>query len=185
MVIAIQKFARDMKLSIPDLITRPVGRELYIRIAKKFTDIHDGEVVVIDFKGYKVLDPSFIDEFIIRLLERSRNEHPRFHIKLSGISETAIHNILHVMKSYRVVKGKRFAVATDRLINKHNIIGELTAEEIDIIRFLSINQGTTSAEISLFLETGIEETNALLEEMYAMGIIRKQNVHSNTFYCTI
>lgn len=185
MIIAIQKTARDMKLSIPDLITRPVGRELYSRIAKKLGDIHDGEVVVIDFTGYKVLDPSFIDEFIIRLLERSRSEHPQFHIKLSGISETAIHNILHVMKSYREVKSKRFAVATDRLINKHNIIGELSQEETDIIRFLSINQGTTAAEIALFLEAEIETTKTVLEELYAMGIIRKQYVPPDTFFSTV
>lgn len=174
-----------MKLSIPDLITRPVGRELYSRILKKTNDIHDGEVVVIDFSGYKVLDPSFIDEFIIRLLDRSRNATPLFHIKLSGISDTAIHNIQHVIKSYREVKSKRYAVATDRIINKHHIIGELSDEETDIIRFLSINQGTTVAEIALFLETGIEETTAILEEMYSMGIIRKQYVLSDTYYSTV
>ncbi len=185
MIISIQKIARDMKLSIPDLITRPMGRELYNRITKKLGNIHDGEVVVIDFASYKVLDPSFIDEFVIRLLERSRNEQPRFHIKLSGISETAINNILHVMKSYREVKSKRFAVAADRLINKHNIIGELTSEETDIIRFLAINQGTTAAEIALFLEKRIEETNAMLEEMYTMGIIRKQYIYPDTFYSTV
>lgn len=185
MIISIQKIARDMKLTIPDLITRPMGRELYTRITKKLVNIHDGEVVFIDFAGYKVLDPSFIDEFIIRLLERSRNEQPRFHIKLSDVSETAIHNILHVMKSYREVKSKRFAVAADRLINKHNIIGELTPEETDIIRFLSINQGTTAAEIALFLENSIEDTNTILEGMYEMGIIRKQYIHPDTFYSTV
>jgi hypothetical protein len=104
---------------------------------------------------------------------------------LSGLSETAVHNIYHVFKSYNDVKKRRYAVTTDRLINTHNIIGELTSEESDIVRFISVNQETNAAEIALFLEKDIRETKKILETMYLLGIIRKHATHHEILYSTV
>jgi hypothetical protein len=47
--ISIQKISNKLKIDIPDLITRPVGKRIYKQVAKSLENINLDEVVVIDF----------------------------------------------------------------------------------------------------------------------------------------
>ena len=68
MIIKINKTAEVLKLKMPDLITRHVGRSMYDSIKKLVGNINDGETLVLDFEGIKVIDSSFIDEMVVRLI---------------------------------------------------------------------------------------------------------------------
>lgn len=173
MVIKINKIATDLKLKIPDLITRPLGKNLYKKVLSSITNIHDGEVLVLDFTGYRVLDPSFIDEFIIKLILKSRQLDPSFHIKLSHISDIAIMNISSVFKSYNNTNNPRLAVITDSVINNSYFIGELSPQEKDIINYLVVNKSAAALEIASFLEMKPGDAEILLERMFAIRILRK------------
>ena len=182
MVIKISKIAGDQKPRIPDLITRPLGKSLFNKVCGMISDIHDGEVLLLDFSGYRVLDPSFIDEFIIKLISESRKDAPSFHVKLAGISDIAVMNISSVFKSYNNANTPGMAVVTDSVIHNSYIIGELNPQERDIINYLRVNRSAASAEIASFLEMSHEDALAMLERMYRMRIIRKIDHDSVLLY---
>lgn len=181
MEIRINKIATGLKLKTPDLITRPVGKDLFNKVSRSIKNIHDSEVLMIDFEGYRVLDPSFIDEFIINLIFKSREQTPSFHVKLTNISDIAVMNISSVFKSYNNVNSVRLSVITDNVINNSYYIGELTAQERDIINYLAVNKSALPHEFASFLEIQLAETVKMLEEMHSMRIIRKI-VHDTVAY---
>lgn len=184
MEIRINKIAAGLKLKTPDLITRPVGKDLFNKITNKIKNIHDSEVLLIDFEGYRVLDPSFIDEFIIKLIFKSREHTPSFHVKLTHISDIAVMNISSVFKSYNNVSDVRLSVITDNVINNSYYIGELSTQERDIINYLVVNKSALPLEIAAFLEIPLADTVTILDEMHGMRIIRKI-VHDSAsyYYC--
>jgi hypothetical protein len=87
MIITIAKMARELKIRTPDLITRPVGRQMYARTSEALSIIQEDETVLLDFEGIQVIDSSFIDEYIMKLLLRSRTDERPFFIKLANISD--------------------------------------------------------------------------------------------------
>jgi len=185
MIIKLNKIASELKLKIPDLITRPVGKDLFARVLKNLVNIHEGEVLLLDFEGYRVLDPSFIDEFIIRLIFKSRAEENHFYVKLVQISEIAAINIASVFKSYNNVNNIRLAVITDSLIGNNYFIGDLQPQERDIINYLIVNKTALCPEIASFLEIGNGETEALLDSMHSMRTVRKLLDGNTTIYCSV
>jgi len=100
MVIAIKKKAEELKIKSPDLITRHMGRIMYNAIKAIVENIGDGETLVLDFDGIKVIDSSFIDEMIVKLIVDSKSAERAFYIKLKNISAIAETNIDLVFRSY-------------------------------------------------------------------------------------
>ena len=84
MIIDIAKIARNCKIKLPDLITRPVGRSLYAAVKEKLEFVGAGETVLLDFEGVKVIDSSCVDELIVRLIQDSYARY--FYIKLRNVS---------------------------------------------------------------------------------------------------
>lgn len=185
MEIRINKIATGLKLKTPDLITRPVGKELFSKVSTIVENIHDGEVLLIDFSGYRVLDPSFIDEFIIRLIFKSRENEPSFHVKLTSISDIAVMNISSVFKSYNNARNVRLSVITDNVINNSYYIGDLSSLERDIINYLVVNKSALPLEIASFLEISPEETVHILDDMHRMRILRKIVHDSAPYYYSL
>ena len=71
MEIIVGKIAHQLRISQTDLLTRPVGRKLYAKAASMIAHARPEEVVVLDFTGYSVIDPSCVDEFLIALVRDS------------------------------------------------------------------------------------------------------------------
>ena len=56
MIINVAKLAREAKMKLPDLITRPVGRLMYTKMREKLSIAGEGETVILDFENIKVID---------------------------------------------------------------------------------------------------------------------------------
>ena len=174
MIINIRQCAKDLKYKNPDLITRPIGRNLFAKVLEKLEIIGLHEIVIIDFEGIKVIDSSFIDEFLVRLILLSRDEKKPFYVKLRNISESAEINIDLVFKSYSHYNNKKIVVISDEL--RHNnsyFIGPLTGAEKQIIDFLKINKSARVSEIADILSLPEEETMEIMEQLFETRVIRK------------
>ncbi len=185
MIIKLNKIAPELKPTIPDLITRPVGKELYSRVMVNLVHIHKGEVLLLDFEGYRVLDPSFIDEFIIRLIFKSRDDENHFYVKLAQISEIAAINIASVFKSYTAVNNIRLVVITESLIENNFFIGDLHPQERDIINYLMVNKTAIPMDIATFLEIDTARAETLLHSMHSMRTIRQLLEGNTVIYCPV
>ena len=168
MIIKVAKLAKETKMKLPDLITRPVGRLMYAKMKEKLSIIGQGETVVLDFETIKVIDSSFIDEFLVKLIIDAESDD--FYIKVRNISPVSEINIDSVFNSYSNYKSGRLAVMREELgKNNRYYIGPLTEHESDIIDYLKLNHHAGADEISRFcgMETGV--LKQILEDLYFLG----------------
>jgi len=173
MVINVFKKAQELKLKTPDLITRHVGRVMYDAIKKMFEAVREGEIVVLDFGGIKVIDSSFIDEMLVRLIIDSRTCERPFFIRLKNISEIAEINIDLVFRSYSNYKNKKIVVITENICqNNAFFIGPLSDRERDILAYLRVNKSITVDDVAAFTGRPAGEARKIMDGLYALRLAR-------------
>jgi len=173
MVVQIKKVAQKIKIKSPDLLTRPVGRAMYEEIKKDLSIIKDEEVVILDFLDIRVIDSSFIDEFIIKLLNDTNNQDEKFYIKLRNISGIGEINISSVLRSYSDYDDKKMVVMTEDIcLNNNFFIGELNDLEMDIINYFRVNRIASIQDIRSLTGLTAEETENILKRLNNLRIIR-------------
>jgi hypothetical protein len=174
MIVSIKKTAKDLKINTPDLITRPVGRLMYSSTVDKLAVINAGEVVILDFEGIKVIDSSFIDEYIVKLIQNSLEKN--FYLKLRNISVISEINIDSVFNSYSSYKDRRIAVSRDDIgRNNRFYIGPLSENESDILDYLRINQCASIEDISRFSGSDIHKIKKTLEDLLQLRVVKNNN----------
>ncbi len=175
MVINIKKKAEEMKFKTQDLITRHMGRIMYDSIRSIVENINDGETLVLDFDGIKVIDSSFIDEMIVKLIMDSKKEQRVFYIKLRNISAIAETNIDLVFRSYSNYKNKKIVVITENICqNNVFFIGPLSDQERDVIEFLRVNKSITIDDVVQFTGRPRDQVHKTMEDLDAMRAVKKQ-----------
>lgn len=174
MIIKVVKLAKEAKVKLPDLITRPVGRLMYSKMNEKMSVVDSGETVLLDFEGIKVIDSSFIDEFLVKLIKDAETDD--FYIKLRNISAVSEINIDSVFNSYSNYKSGRIAVIRDELgKNNRYYIGPLTDNESDIIDYLKLNHHAGVEEISRFCGMEAGRLKSILEDLMKLRVIRRND----------
>jgi len=174
MIIDIAKTAKETKVNLPDLITRPVGRIMYAATVEKLTIIQTSETVILNFNGIKVLDSSFIDEYIVKLIIDSGIKD--FYIKLKNISTISEINIDSVFNSYSIYNKSRIAVAREEIgSNNRFYIGSITEQEIDIMNYLRTNNWASADDISRFTRVEVNELKLILEQLSFLRLVKKYN----------
>ncbi len=176
MVIAIKKKAEELKIKTPDLITRHMGRSIYGSIRNVVEHISDGETLVLDFDGVKVIDSSFIDEMIVKLIVDSKTARQAFYIKLKNISAIAETNIDLVFRSYSNYKNKKIVVITENICqNNVFYIGPLSDQERDVVEFLRVNKSISVDDIVKFTGWTKDQVKKTMEDLDSMRAVKKQD----------
>jgi 6-pyruvoyl-tetrahydropterin synthase len=176
MIVNIFKKGEELHCRPPDLITRPVGRTMYEAIRDITSGLSDNETFVLDFAGIKVIDSSFIDEMIVKLILDSMESAKAFYIKLRNFSEITEINIDLVLRSYSNYKNKKIVVITENICHNHVFfIGPLSDKEKDIVEFLRINKSVSCNEVAKFSGLPAHEVQKILEELYSMRAVKKDN----------
>jgi hypothetical protein len=174
MIIEMIKKCKELKISLPDLITRPSGKKMFENVKTSMNIISENETILIDFNSIGVIDSSFIDEFIVKLISESKKTEKPFFIKLKNISDIAEINIDSVFKTYSNYNNERMIVITDDIRKNNNFfIGTLGESEKSLLAFLRVNKNAGVKELSENLEKSIEDTEAILERLYTDRLIKK------------
>ena len=173
MVIRIQKTASDLHFNSPDLITRPLGRKMYEKVRNMLKNVSHGETVILDFSGIMVVDTSFIDEFLVRLINDSMNEQAGFFIKLTNISEISDNNIDAVLRSYSNYKNKKYVVNTSEIRQNNNFfLGPLTDTERDVVHYIRINKSASLQDLSEFTGLSKKQLSELLQDLCGLRVLK-------------
>jgi hypothetical protein len=181
-----KKIAMDLKLPLPDLITRPVGRKMYEKVRKMLSVLHNEEVVALDFGGVKVVDSSFIDEFLLRLILEARSAKPAYFIKILNFSDAVEVNCESVFSSYRRFNNERAVVITDRVTGNNSVfLGALSAVERDIVDYLHVNRTARIGDIAAYVGKSEEEASALADSLYLLRVVRREKDDGNFRYTAL
>jgi hypothetical protein len=147
---------------------------MYSLVREKIANITEHEVLVLDFDGIRVIDSSFIDELIVRLIGDSWTSAPVFYVKLKNISNIAEINIDSVFKSFSHYNKKRIAIITDDIrLNNSFYIGALSDREKEIIEFLRVNRSVSTGDIAIFVRQKNEEVLPDIDSLFSLRLLRK------------
>ncbi len=186
MVIKIKKISEDLQVTIPDLITRPIGRMMYLTVKDTLSHIRNGDGVILDFQDIRVMDPSFIDEFIVKLILDSREGESVFFLKLSNLSDSAEINIDSVFSSYYSFQNVKLVIITDSLMSNNSYyIGNLSDVERDIIGYMNVNKVASSGDVASFLGEHSDTVSVLLDGLYKLRVLRKEVDNQSELYLAV
>jgi len=173
MYITIEKIARESAVNMPDLITRSVGRKMFAKISRKIDEAGENEVIILDFNKIKVIDPSFVDELLVKIIINvMESETPKF-IKLKNISEIAEINIDWVFKSYSQYNENKIAVITENIcLNNSFFIGPLDNSEQEIIEFLRVNRSANEGDLATHTGLDIMELKTVMKRLNELRVVR-------------
>ncbi|OHD65644.1 MAG: hypothetical protein A2176_13455 [Spirochaetes bacterium RBG_13_51_14] len=176
MIITIRKKADELNQKAPDLITRSVGRVMYESIRNSIGSIKEEETLVLDFSGIKVIDSSFIDEMLVKLIFESREPGRPFYVKLKNFSEIAEINIDLVFRSYSNYKNKKIVVITENICqNNAFYIGPLSDQERDIVEFIRVNKSITLDDVATFTGRPRNQTEKIMNDLNEMRLVKKHD----------
>ena len=174
MIIKVKKAAQELKYKKPDLITRSLGKKIYAYIKEKIVDTLDNEVIVLDFEDIKVIDSSFIDELVVKLIIDSWHSSKIFYIKLKNISEIAEINIDSVFKTFSKYNDRNIAVITEDIRQNNSFfIGSLDALEQDIIEYLRVNKSASLDDLCRFTGLQVKRITDILNALFILRLVRK------------
>lgn len=173
MLINIKEMGKKAGAVLPDLLTRPIAKKVLSLMLDKIAMAGAEELVICDFSGIEVVDPSFVDECLISLLKRSMRES-RFHVMLRNLSKIAEENIEGVIKLHNENSDEKVSILTEQLTCSNTyLIGELSNLENEVIAFLRINGfASVSLLTSLFPLMSESELRMMLNSMQQRGLIR-------------
>lgn len=173
MILNLESIAKRLKIKTPDLITRPIGRKIYSESLQMLGNAGKGEVVVLDFTNIKVIDSSFIDEFIVKLLKDTIDNKLDVFFKLRNISKIAEINIGSVFQTYSNYNTKKIVVITDDICQDNNFyIGLLEEPEKSIINYMRINRRTDLEDLADLTGIEQEELKKNICDLLEMRILR-------------
>jgi len=176
MVINVSKLAKKAREKTPDLLTRPVGRKMYGKLIESIDIISSGEVVVLDFENIKVIDSSFIDEFIVKFIRNSKNDENDYYVKLRNISPITEINIGSVFRSYSDYDDKKIVVMTEDIcLNNNFYIGNLIDVEKDIIDYIRINKSAAAKDIVRITGMTLNKVKEIMENLNCLRLVRQLN----------
>lgn len=172
MEINVKKLAEKAKMKSPDLLTRSVGRKLYKALEKLITISGEDEVIILDFSGIKVIDSSFIDEFIIKFI-RNSSEEKNYYVKLRNLSSIGQTNTEAVLRSYLEFDSQKIVVMTEDIcLNNNFFLGELDSVEKDIVNFLRVNKSALESDIIGLTAEEPEDVRKVLKRLSSWKVIR-------------
>lgn len=176
MELIVKKIAESAKIKYPDLLTRVTGRSLYDRLLKGIELIGNDEIVILDFDGIKVMDSSFIDEFIVKFIMAAGVAEKKYFVKLRKVSDVGQNNIASVFRSYLQFNKQRIVVATEELcINNRFFLGELSRVEEDILNYIRINKSVPLGDIASVGDYSDKMVDFILSDMIRLRIIRQND----------
>lgn len=183
MIIGISQIAKKLKIGLPDLITRPVGRKMFSEIDGILQNAGSGEVVVFDFSGVRVIDSSFIDELIVRFIREACEGKRDLYFRLKNISPGAEINIESVLKNYSRFNAKKMVVITEEICKDNRFfIGPLDDVESNVVDYLRINRVANIVDLAEYSGLDITSMTGVMDELHSLRLVRMME---DNRYCAI
>lgn len=186
MEIHIGKIIKQLRLKGPDLLTRPTGRRLYAKVSALTEKARKEEVVVLDFEGISVVDPSCVDELIVRVIRDSMRPEKPFFVRLKHITPAIDMNIAMVFDSYAEFAGMRIGVITEDLVSKRGYyIGKINDTEKELLAYLHVARSASIDDIAQHMHCAPDGVEQTLEDLYAIRLVRREIFNKGKGYVRV
>lgn len=152
------------------LLTRPKGALAYPRLADKLTSMSEGESLFLDFADIPVVDVSFFDESIIRLLKEildGKFENRR--VVLENLTDDAITNI---NAAINVQKLRLSLISIDKR-GDWKLLGHIEKSLMLVFEMIMERGSITAPQLADHLDIALNAANNRLKRLLGQRLIRR------------
>jgi len=133
----------ELGIGSKDLVTRPSGQAIRVRIERDIEKEADGAVVALDFTTIGVIDYSCADEIVTKLVSRLlSNEYGDKYLLLIGLNENQKENIEVALER------KDLTIMAEMRDNSRVVLGKLNNYLKDTLDFIVKKKTATSKDLS-------------------------------------
>ncbi|MBD2505145.1 hypothetical protein [Anabaena azotica] len=169
-VLDIAELFRGLGFSDRFFLTRQKGTQAFERLKDYIQKQSEGNAILLCFPRDQLIDVSFIDETIIRLLEDMNIGHcPNCTLLLQGLTPDTIANLGAAIE-FRHLK---LAFLVVELTGKWQCIGQIELSLRETLNLLAIHGSLTAPELSEILKLAINSASNRLKRLYDLHLIRR------------
>jgi DNA-binding transcriptional ArsR family regulator len=152
-------------------LTREKGEAAYNRLADVLAKMPEGEPLVLQFPPEQLVDSSFADEAIIRLVEALvAGDYGDRAVLLAGLTEDSAHNV-NAAIHLRNLKLAVLVVGSD---DSWALVGQLERSLRETLEMLAEAETMTAPELSERIGSAVNTASNRLKRLYDGRLIRRE-----------
>ncbi len=151
-----------------DLVTRPSGEKIRLRIERDMGKESEGAVVALDFSKIGIIDYSCADEIVTKLVSRLLSgEYGDKYLMLAGLNENQKENIEVALER------KDLAVMAEMKNGDRLVLGNLNNYLKDTLDFIVKKKKATSKELSDARKIEANTSGTRLLNLYKKRLVKR------------
>ncbi len=151
-----------------DLVTRPSGEKIRLRVELDLGKEPEGAVVALDFSKIGIIDYSCADEIVTKLVSRLLSgEYGNRYLMLSGLNENQKENIEVALER------KDLAVMAEMKNGDRLVLGNLNNYLKDTLDFIVKKKKATSKELSDARKIEANTSGTRLLNLYKKRLVKR------------
>lgn len=184
-VFKLEEWKKRLKVPGQDLVTRELGQEIYKGMVSVLKSLSIDDTLVIDFSGIRVVDTSFADETVLRLLkELVEGKHGERFLCLLNPSESAIANLQGAIarKRLRLAFFALFPHGEWQCVGRYDV-SEFPDDQIEpllqeTLRLLVDKGALTARELALKEKIELNNASTRLKKLHVARLVRREEIIS-------
>lgn len=150
------------------LWTREVARPLRESLEDELSQLHPGDVLVIDMKGIEAFDYSFANEFFGKAILSLPKMYPERFLIVEGLSEYTRENLKNALESLGLT-------IIERRNRKLELLGKVHPADIPTFEAITkARHGITAATLRDLLQLNVTAVNERLTKLTNLGLVRRR-----------
>ncbi len=151
-----------------DLVTRPSGEKIRLRVERDMGKEPEGAVVALDFSKIGIIDYSCADEIVTKLVSRLLSgEYGDRYLMLAGLNENQKENIEVALER------KDLAVMAEMKNGDRLVLGNLNNYLKDTLDFIVKKKKATSKELSDAKKVEANTSGTRLLNLYKKRLVKR------------
>jgi hypothetical protein len=151
-----------------DLVTRPSGEKIRLRVERDMGKEPEGAVVALDFSNIGIIDYSCADEIVTKLVSRLLSgEYGDRYLMLTGLNENQKENIEVALER------KDLAVMAEMKNGDRLVLGNLNNYLKDTLDFIVKKKKATSRELSDARKIEANTSGTRLLNLYKKRLVKR------------
>lgn len=151
-----------------DLVTRPSGEKIRLRVERDMGKEPEGAVVALDFLKIGIIDYSCADEIVTKLVSRLLSgEYGDKYLMLAGLNENQKENIEVALER------KDLAVMAEMRDGSRAVLGNLNNYLKDTLDFIVKKKKVTSRELSDARKIEANTSGTRLLNLYKKRLVKR------------
>jgi len=160
------------KVGLPErlFLTREKADEAYLYFRQILLNLSDGQELILEFPDNQIVDASFADGTIVRLLEELVNhEYGDRGLLVKNLSNDSLFNLDTVLKMSR----HRVAVIALTHDGSWNVVGKIEPVLLETLQLLVKNGSLTAPQLVGLCGLAINNASNRLKRLYDQRLVRR------------